>query len=114
MSTETETIYYYSLDVETGKITRYEINNYVCYPKYCGGGDYYTFDGVLGGKQPYHHRFHEEDFDKVNRKRIFTFNPSYEYAYKKFMDYYEKRRDEAYQEAENMAGICDILKNNKL
>ena len=114
MSTETKTIYYYSLDEETGKITRYEINKYLCYPGYYDGGALYTFYGVLGGNKPYHHKFHEGDFDKVSRKRIFTFNPSYEYAHKKFMDYYEKRRDEAYQEAENMAAICEILKNNKL
>ena len=112
MSTETETIYYYTLNEETGKITRYEINNYDCFPKYCGRGDFYTFYGVLSGKQPYHYRFHEEDFDKVSRKKLFTFNPSCEYAYKTFIDHYENKRDETYLEAKVLAVLCDKIKES--
>ena len=112
MSTETKTIYYYSLDDETGKITRYEINEYLCYPRYDGDTAMYTFYGVLGGKQPYRHKFHEKDFDKVNRKKFFTFNPSYEYAYKKFINYYENKRDETYLEAKVLAVLCDKIKES--
>ena len=99
------------MDEETGKLTRHEINDYRKFMDYEDGFIIY-YRAKLGAKTVLNHRVKDRDFDRVSHSRVITYNSSYGYAYKLFIENCKQKIENAHKTIDEMSVLSDKLQQN--
>lgn len=108
-----KTLYLFYFDDKTGVITRYEISDYEMHgDSKDQRGRLFVFKCDAYARKNHMYSAYENDFEKVFHDKLFTYNPSYEYAYKVFEDWIAGRKKAACEQAARISELYDNMHKN--
>ena len=103
-------LYCFRLDFETGKVTRYTIDNYVY--RDTGYSHYhhvYSFKADIGSSQ-YHYDVRDEIIDRFVSQKIFSFNPDMRSAIEIIEETLTNKSEKAKRENRNINKLLKKIK----
>lgn len=110
---ELKPLYLFDFDDKTGVITKHEISDYETHGDSNGfRGRLFVFKSDTRSRKRRRCSAYENDFERVFHSKLYTYNPSYEDAYKLFEEWMAGRKKVACEQAERISELYENMHKN--